>query len=620
MIDRSHLIGRVDRQGLLAGTRATVALMTPRERLRALGLIASMNVNAILNLVGLSSMVPFVHLVLDASPLEGNALMARWLRWVGFADPNTALLAVGGSVVALVLIKNLYTLIHTGWINRLGADAELRMSSDLLRRVAEAPYDWLATQNAMVLRELALGRTSEWARSTIRTLLQLASDCIFLLFTVILIVAVSPATGLAATLGALCIAVALIWICRRFIVRHAEQKRVNARLGLVAATEAILGGRDVRMSRAGDLLVKAYARAQRQFGLADMRNRQWQLVPNLGLEVIAILALIGISLSAMWSGAARSDIAALLALYAVVAIRAIPVVGKIVTSIALVASSIPAVAELRDFIGRLPPPAERDTQQSDRFDGWQRLVLERVGYTYPGKTQAALGPIDLVLERGKSIGIVGASGAGKSTLIDLLVGLLRPTSGTISVDDAKLEGAAQIAWRARIGYVTQTPFMLDGTMAENIEFGMPHTPDSDERCHAAAITAGLETLLAGLPAGLATQLGDRGVMLSGGQRQRVAIARALYRNADLLVLDEATSALDSVTEREITDSIAGLHGKLTIVIVAHRLSTALHADEIVVLDEGRIAARGPHAELMSVSKIYRRLVEAQTLDVDRQIG
>ncbi len=620
MIDRSHLVGRIDRQSLLSGIRSTLGLLTRRERWRAIGLMASMNVNAILGLVGLSSIVPFVHLVLSPDPLEGNALMARLLRWVGFTDTNVALLTVGGGVVVLVLVKNLYTLLHTGWINRLGADAELRLSSDLLRRVTEAPYDWLATQNAMVLRELALGRTSEWARSTVRTLLQLASDSVFLLFTVILIVAVSPATGLIATLGALGVAVALFWICRRFIVRHAEKKRVSARLGLVAATEAILGGRDVRMSRAGDLLVKAYARDQRQFGIADVRNRQWQVVPNLGLEVIGTLVLIGISLGAMWSGAARSDIAALLALYAVVAIRAIPVVGKIVTSVALVASSVPAVAELRGFIAELPPPATRDAQTSDRFVGWRRLVLDRVGYTYPGATTPALGPIDIVLERGTSIGVVGASGAGKSTLIDLLVGLLQPTSGTIVVDDTKLDGAAQIAWRGRIGYVTQTPFMLDGTMAENIEFGMPQTPDRDERCRAAAATAGLESLLAGLPAGLATQLGDRGVKLSGGQRQRVAIARALYRNADLLVMDEATSALDSVTEREITDSIAALQGKLTIVIVAHRLSTALHADEIVVLDEGRIAARGTHGHLISASKIYRRLVEAQSLDADRRIG
>lgn len=618
-VDRSHLVTRYEAQRLLRGIRTTLELLSPRERLRAIRLVLSMSVNALLGLIGLSSVVPFVHLMLSDDPLGGAGTTARALRAIGFTSVDGALLAAGALVIVLVMLKNGYGLLHAGWINRLGADAELRLSSELLRRIIAAPYDWLATQNGVVLREIALGRTSEWARSTVRSLLQIASDAVFLVFTIALIVAVSPTTGLLASLMAMAMAVLLIRLCRRFIVAHAERKRVSGRLGLVAATEAIFGGRDVRMSAAGDLLADAYARHQRAFGIADTRSRQWQLVPYVGLEVVGAVMLVSISLAAVWTGAARTEVAALLALYAVVAVRAIPIVGKLVTSIAMVASALPAVAELRDFIDRLPRPLPVDDEAARRLVSWREIAMRDVTYAYPGANGSALGPIALMIERGMSVGIVGASGAGKSTLVDVLVGLLRPTGGTITIDGRVLDDTDRTAWRARIGYVAQTPFMLDGSLAENIAFGTPLGPDDRARCRVAAETAGLGELVAAMPAGLDTQLGDRGLKLSGGQRQRVAIARALYRNADLLVLDEATSALDSITEREITESIANLRGKLTLVIVAHRLSTTIDADRIVVMEDGRIAASGTHAQLRQSSPLYRELVEAQSLDSEEKI-
>lgn len=619
-IDRSHLVRRLKPQRLLRGIGQALGLLSSSERMRALRLVLSMNVNALLGLVGLSSIVPFIHLMLSADPLGGDDTMARVLRRVGFTQVDDALVGVGLLAITLILIKNLYTLFHTGWINRLSADAELRLSSDLLRRIIAAPYDWLATQNNVVLREVAIGQAGEWARSTIRTLLQLASDTVFLVFTVALIIAISPVTGLVAAVVAIALAILLVGFCRHFIVTYGERKRVSGRLGVVAATEAIFGGRDVRMSQQiSDVLANAHVHHLQSFGIADVRGRQWQVVPNLGLEVVGTSLLVVISLGAIWLGAARADVAALLTLYAVIAIRAIPMAAKLVTSVALIANSLPAVAELRDFVDKLPLPQQPDEAAQERLADWHRLTLEKVSYRYPGAVAQALGPIDLELNRGTCLGIVGASGSGKSTLIDVMVGLLRPAGGAMAVDGCELDDAGRFAWRAHIGYVVQAPFMLDGSMAENIEFGMPRSGDHETRCREAAETAGLGELIASLPGGLATPLGDRGVKLSGGQRQRVAIARALYRAANLLVFDEATSALDSITEREITKSIAELHGKITTVIVAHRLSTVIHADKIIVLDKGRVTAAGTHAQLLDQSSVYRRLIEAQSIEADQKI-
>ena len=614
IVDRSHLVNRFTGQRLVRGIRQTISLLSQQERHRAFLLLLSMNINAALNLIGLSSIVPFGHLLLAAEPLAGDGMMARGLRFVGFTSVDTALVVVGISIIALVLIKNTYTLFHTGWINQLGVDAERRMATELLGRVTSAPYDWLATQNGMVLREVALGRTSEWARSTVRMLLQLGSDVMFLLLTLALVIAVNPVSGVVVTAGVFLVSIILMTFSRHFITLHAENKRIHARLGLVSATEAILGGRDVRMSNAGEALVQSFSREQRRFGFADVRSRQWQIAPQLGLELTGVVAIVGIALASIWSGVSRTDTATLLAFYAVIAIRAIPVAGKVVSTISIIAGSLPGVAELYEFIKSVPQAGP--TATDDRFRNWRRVILNNVSYTYPSASKKAIDSLDLTIERGMSLGIVGFSGAGKSTLIDVLVGLLQPTTGALEIDGEALNDLSNSAWRQRIGYVSQSPFMIDGTMAENITFGTPRKPDTEARCQTAAEAAGLDQFVKSLPNGLHTLLGDRGLKLSGGQSQRVAIARALYRDADLLVLDEATSALDSITEAEVVDAINSLKGQLTLVVVAHRLSTIVRCEQIALVENGSIIAQGPHSELVRTNAKYRGFVNAQSLATD----
>ena len=180
------------------------------------------------------------------------------------------------------------------------------------------------------------------------------------------------------------------------------------------------------------------------------------------------------------------------------------------------------------------------------------------------------------------------------------------------LDGLPLEGERLARWRHNVAYVVQAPFLIDASLAENIEFGQPALPDRSRRLQEAIAAAGLADVVRGLPDGLDTRLGERGLYLSGGQRQRVAIARALYRAADLIVLDEATSALDSITEREITDALSAIKGRVTLVVIAHRLATLSDCDELIVLDEGRLAGRGAHVELMQKNETYSSLVEAQS--------
>ena len=236
-----------------------------------------------------------------------------------------------------------------------------------------------------------------------------------------------------------------------------------------------------------------------------------------------------------------------------------------------------------------------------------------VSFCYPQTKLSAITALSLTIRRGERVGVVGSSGAGKSTLIDILVGLLRPSSGGVYVSGSLLTLELERAWQQQMGYVAQSPFLVDGTLLDNVTLGADDREDREKRCIEALHAAGLGPMLQSLPQGIYSRGGDLGGKLSGGQRQRVAIARALYRKATILVFDEATSALDSITERDVVDGIFALGRDVTVVIIAHRLSLVQRCDKIAVLDKGRLIVQGSHQELMVSSSIYRDLAHAQNI-------
>jgi ABC-type multidrug transport system fused ATPase/permease subunit len=609
---RGDITNTLDASGTLRSLVDAFGLLTSSERRGAALLVASMNINAILGLVGLAGVIPFVHLMLEPAPLEGSGHLARTFRAFGFTDADAAIGAFGLALIAVVLLKNAYAYIHAGRQFRFCAKAESRLACELLNRVVSAPYGWLIGQNSSVLRDIVVGQSIEWSRGIIRTTLQLVNDLLFLLLAILLIVVASPLAGLVVSIAAAALSVGLAALAGPRIAKATEEKRSAIRLAGVTANEAICGGRDVRISGIEPVLVSSFARDVERYSNSDGKGRLWQMVPRLGIEVIAFAALVAIALSALWAGVPRAEIAGLLALFAVVAMRAIPVMGQLVTAATALRGALPAVAEIK-WLKRALPPVPRPISTSPLPADWAKLQLEDIVFAYAGAAAPALGPLSLTITRGRSYGIVGSSGAGKSTLVDVLAALLKPTSGRMMLDDTEITSDCHASWRQRIAYVSQTPFLLDASLRDNVVFGELDLPDQEERLAEAIAAAGLSIVVAGLHDGLNAPLGERGIRLSGGQRQRVAIARALYRNAEILILDEATSALDSVTEREVSQSIQALAKRATVLCIAHRLSTVAACDTLIVMESGRVVAMGTHADLAARSPTYRKLAEAQEL-------
>jgi ABC-type multidrug transport system fused ATPase/permease subunit len=283
-------------------------------------------------------------------------------------------------------------------------------------------------------------------------------------------------------------------------------------------------------------------------------------------------------------------------LFAAAAFRLLPSVNRLSHTVQSLRFNAASVANIeREFAIEQPPVSYGASRQ---LPFRRKLAIEGVSFRYPGAAAPALHDVSFDVDHGTSVGIIGSSGAGKSTLVDVILGLLTPTQGRITVDGFDIQGDLR-AWRQGLGYVPQSIYLCDDTIRRNVAFGLPDARIDDAAVERAIRAAQLDAFVAELPQGLDTVVGERGVRLSGGQRQRIGIARALYRDPAVLVLDEATSALDDSTEREVMRAVNALHGVKTLLIVAHRLTTVERCDVIHRLDRGRIIGTGSLAEVTS---------------------
>lgn len=613
-VDRSHLLAQQRTGGIRSAFLLALRLLDRRDRIPLIIVAVLTFANAFVGVLGLSSVLPFIYLMVSPTPLEGDNYIAEGLRFLGFTDEWTAFVWAGVALVTLILAKAVLALAHIRLVERFCMGLEVRMATRLLSRLTIVPFVWIVGRNGTVLREIALSRTSEWARGAVRMVLQIASDGLFLVIGVAAIVVINPVAGSIVILSGGIMGFVLLLVSRAPLVRLAEQKRIFARRALLAATEAIMGGRDVRTYRVGGLLAQAFQYDQSRFADAEVSGKLMQAVPRQGMEVIGAAILVVVSLTLLVLEPNKDAAAATLIACGVIAIRCMPLIGQLVNSVATLTASSPSVQELASFAKELSDLMPRNAKpgQAD-FSNWQECSVDRVRFEYPGRDVPAVKSVAFVIGRGERIALVGSSGSGKSTLLDMLVALLTPSSGTIRIDGKQLTEQFAADWQDQIAYVTQTPFLLDGTLMDNVILAQERSQETELACRKAMVRAGLGPLLQELPDGLLTRAGDLGTKLSGGQRQRVAIARAIYRKASILVFDEATSALDPQTEHEVVNSIFEFGRDVTLIFAAHRMSIAKRCDRIAVMHAGELVDIGSHEDLVKRCPAYQVLIRSGEL-------
>lgn len=397
---------------------------------------------------------------------------------------------------------------------------------------------------------------------------------------------------------------------RRFLLKIGEKRR-SANRGRFSVVQEVLGGiKDVLIGGLEDTSLERFRLQSRRLAKYMTSSKLVGEMPSFAMQGLVYGGMVAVILYLMIRHGNLQDALPVLSLYAFAGYRLMPSLQQLYKQMAEVRFNKSTLDSLYDDVVRLESsmillPTD---QQKALPPMRQELQVKGVGFSYQRATRPALVDVSLLLPAHSTTGVVGSTGSGKTTLIDLMLGLLKPEVGQLIVDGEPVTVENVRSWQRMVGYVPQQIFLADDSVAANIAFGLPIEQVDQQAVERAARIANLhDFVMSELTDGYNTRVGERGVRLSGGQRQRIGIARALYRDPAILILDEATSALDNLTEKAVMEAVNNLGGKKTIVMIAHRLSTVRHCDQIVLMDKGRVMALGTYDELLDRSESFRRM-------------
>ncbi len=565
-------------------------ILTREERKKGGVMFCLLVVGMLLEALGIGLVVPAVLLITQEDLGAKFPVLQPYLDAVGNPSQGTLIIAGMLTLIGVYLIKVLY-LAYLSWVQtRYITSIRVRLSQHLFATYLRQPYVFHLQRNSAMLIRNIIAEVRQ-TQGGISSSLHLFSEGILLFGVGLMLFIVEPLGALIA--GTVLGSAAWIFhrVTRTYITSWGKARKFHDGKAFQHLQQGLGGAKDVKLlGREGDFIM-LFKQHNEGSANADKNQSVLRSLPRLWLELLAVSGLAILVLTMLAQGRDLATILPTLGLFAVATFRLMPSVNKILGAIQQLRYNAPAINSLHKEmqLASPDPAADQANTAGPVFD--REISTHNLVYRYPGGSSPALDGITLMIRNGESVGFIGPSGSGKSTLIDVILGLLTPTSGQVLVDGQDIQQMLR-AWQNQIGYVPQTIYLTDDTLRRNIAFGVPGEQIDDVAVQRAVHAAQLEEFVAELPAGLESVVGERGVRLSGGQRQRIGIARALYHDPAVLVLDEATSALDTATEQHVMKAVTALRGKKTVLIVAHRLSTVEHCDRLYRLDKGRIAAEG----------------------------
>ncbi|MEI7626396.1 MAG: ABC transporter ATP-binding protein [Actinomycetota bacterium] len=592
--------------------RRALALIDQAAR-RRLGVLTVANVLvAAFDMLGILLLVPLLAFLGPGGAPQGQ-LVEFAEQLLGTTQPERIVLALAFIATGLFVVKGISAVVllwvQTGVLNR----AQVGLSQRLLESFVRAP--WLVQQSSGTgeLIRTTVGSAASTALIIGAGISVVAEGAVFVAVVAALVV-VNPALAAASLIYLVASGLIYLKAVRRPIETRGEQVQEESARMNSSLIELVGGIKELTIRGSALTYLGRYLRAAR----VSLSASQLITVSTQAMRyLLEILMIAGVALVIGFATLSGSTTTVLVSVGVLLAsgLRLVPALNTLLIAVNTIRANAPAILVVEDELTRLGEYQQRPADDAVgplEFVPSGAFVVDDVFFRYPTRSNDALLGISIEAKFGEALGIVGSTGSGKSTFVDLLLGLLEPASGAILIDGQPLRENLR-AWRSQIGFVPQDIFLVDDTLAANITFGEIDEVISDQQIADAIRLAHLEDVVAELPEGLDTMLGERGVRLSGGQRQRVGLARALYRRPAILILDEATSALDNETERKISDALRSLHGQLTTVVIAHRLSTVRSCDRILYLDQGRVSGIGTFDELDRTNEGFAKLVELGSL-------
>ncbi len=564
-------------------------LLDKKQKKTMVLLVLMMIVGAGLQVAGVGMIVPVVNVVMNADATRTNELVRTLYELLGGGSQKRFTVIIMLALISIFIIKNIFLYFQQKFTFAFVYTNQFRTSERMMKNYLRRGYEfYLNADTAVVQRNITSDVNNMYA--LILALLQLMSDGIIFVFLVFYCLA----QDVGMTLLLAVVMILLLWVIKKIlkpILRKAGEDNQNYYSGLFKwISQTVQGIKEVKIAGKEQYFVAEYEKCGKGYVEAVQKYSLYNNIPKLYIEAICVTCMIGYMLVMLLSGVSADDMMQTLTAFAAAALVLLPCVNRINNQINNISYFEPffmgVTDHLQDEISGEKTDMSFANEAEQKLPVKKQIALKDITYSYPNSDKLIFDHADLEIPVGAAVGIVGTSGAGKSTVVDIMLGLLEPKTGTIYADDVDVKTQYR-GWLKNVGYIPQMIFMLDDTIRHNVAFGVPDDKIDEARLWEVLKEAQLDEFIKTLPEGLDTGIGERGIRLSGGQRQRIGIARALYEDPEVLILDEATSALDNDTEAAIMASINRLHGKKTLVIIAHRLQTIEKCDIVYRVENGK---------------------------------
>jgi ATP-binding cassette subfamily B protein len=571
-----------------------------RRRLQLGVLIILMILASFVEIVSIGAVLPFLAVFVDPNLVFNHPVAVPIIRALGFTSADQLLLPLTIAFGAAALLAGTMRLLLLFVSTRVAFATGGELGISIYRRTLYQPYAVHVARNSSEIISGIFNKANSVSTNVLMPIFNLLGSSVMLLAILGALLVVDPISALVAFAGFGLIYGIIIRVTRRHLSANSKRIAREATQVLKSLQEGLGGIRDVLIDGSQAAYCKIYRNADLPLRRAKGNNDFIINSPRYAMEALGMLLIGGLAygLSRQPDGIAKAI--PILGALALGAQRLLPVVQQGYAAFSNIRGS---QASLEDTIGLLnqPLPAHADQPAQQSIPYRQKICLDKISFRYTPETPSVLHDLSLTILKGTRVGFIGATGSGKSTLLDIVMGLLQPSAGSLTIDDKTIDAGNRRGWQAHIAHVPQSIYLADSTIEENIAFGLPVDQIDRERVRRSARQAQVGDLIESWPQQYQTFVGERGIRLSGGQRQRIGIARALYKQADVIILDEATSALDNETERAVMEAIEKLGQDITILIVAHRLTTLQTCSQIIQLGNGGVLRVGKYQDLVGKS-------------------
>ena len=582
-------------------------LLSRKDRKKAIILLFFVLVMAFFEMMGVVSILPFIAVLTNPEVIETNKVLISIFNFSKSfgVETNTEFIFFLGIVVMIMLLVSLsFKSITIFYQLRFTSMCQYRIAKYLLKNYLSQPYSWILNRHSADLGKTILSEVGVVITKGLKPVVTLITQTVITLALVSMLAVVNLKLTIIIGLTFGVSYFTIYWSIRGLLNKIGKERLKANELRFKTIIEAFGAFKLLKITNLEKTIVTKFSNFAKIFARHQASAQILSQIPRYALEAVAFGGILLVVLFYMKQTGEFNEIVPIIALYAFAGYRLMPALQHIYSNFTHLRTVGPSLDKMYNDLKNLRKIQPIKNQKAVSFN--KSISLKNIYYNYPNSIKKSLENISLDISARSTVGIVGITGSGKTTLVDIILSLLQPQKGILRVDDLEINQENNYNWQKLIGYVPQDIYLLDESIMANIAFGIDKEEVSQKSVEHAAKIANLHNfILNELPLKYETKIGERGVRLSGGQRQRIGIARALYHNPKVLILDEATSSLDDITEKTIMNEVNELRKDITIIMIAHRLSTVKKCDKIYILEDGRVKNQGSFEKLAKDSYLFQ---------------